>query len=75
MLYEVITEDGLYIYDYKLFELFGELGFRPGDFPVQFFFDYVKNVADNVAEDQGWLVGASVGETKDPGSWEVRYIS
>ena len=69
-----VDEDGLYIYDYKLFELFGELGFRPGDFPVQFFFDYVKNVADNVAEDQGWLVGASVGETKDPGSWEIRYI-
>ncbi|MBN2241637.1 MAG: putative porin [Acidobacteria bacterium] len=67
-----LGEDG-YLYDYKIMELFAELGFKAGDIPLSFFFDYVRNVAENVKWDTGWLVGATVGKTKDPGSWAFRY--
>ncbi|MBN2317869.1 MAG: putative porin [Acidobacteria bacterium] len=69
-----LDEGDNYMYDYQIIEFFAELGFKVEDFPLQFFFDYVKNVAENVEEDQGWLVGGKFGKTKDPGSIAFRYI-
>jgi len=69
-----VDESGNFMYDYKLVEFFAELGIKAWDFPLQFFFDYLKNVAENVEQDQGWLVGTKIGKTGDPGTWAARYI-
>jgi hypothetical protein len=68
-------EDGVvrYLYDYRLFEFFGEVGMGLGSFPAKFVFDYVKNVASDVEEGTGWLVGFQFGKTKKPGSWKAKY--
>lgn len=62
-----------YLYDYDIFEAFGEYGTRIGELPASVYGDYALNTASGVSEDTGWLVGMSLGKCKDPGSWEISY--
>ena len=68
-----LDEAGHFMYDYNLVEVFGELGLKAGKTPVSVFMQYVKNVADSVVDNQGWMVGGEVGKLKDRGSWTVSY--
>ncbi len=65
--------DRLYANDYSLVQLFGEAGFSLGNIPMGLIGEFVTNTeADD--EDDGWIVGLSVGECKEPGSWGLRYF-
>ncbi len=64
---------GLYLNDFNIAELFGELTFRPGERPVTVFTDYVRNTeADEV--DVGLAVGASFGEITGARTWRLGYV-
>ncbi len=68
-----VTPGGLYRYDYNQFEVLGSVTpvVLPGNVTV--FADFVKNVAEDVEEDTGWLAGVSAGTLKEPGSFGFRY--
>jgi len=67
-----VDTSGLYINDYQLLELFGEVSHKLGNIPVVLMGDYVANTAvDN--DCNGWLIGVRVGKAKKPGSWSCRY--
>jgi hypothetical protein len=68
-----IDDDSLYLVDYEILELYGELSHRLGYVPVTVMADYVTNTAaDSV--NNGWLVGLHIGKVKMPGTWALRYI-
>jgi hypothetical protein len=63
----------VYDTDFDLLEAFVEITHQINDIPVVLMGDFVTNTAaDSV--DVGWLLGAAVGKTKNPGSWYLRYI-
>jgi hypothetical protein len=62
-----------YIYDYNLVEAFAAYDFSAGKTPVSVYGDYVKNIASDVQEDTGWLVGIKLGKAKAPGTWDLGY--
>ncbi len=64
---------GLYIYDYELLELYGEVIHQIGRVPVIIMGDFVANTAAD-SLNNGWLAGIRIGKTKKPGSWTIRYI-
>ena len=35
--------------------------------------EYIKNFEANIAGDEGWAVGAALGDTKDRGDWRIYY--
>lgn len=41
--------------------------------PLTISAEYIKNFEANIANDQGWAVGAALGATKDKGDWRVYY--
>jgi hypothetical protein len=41
--------------------------------PVSFFYDYLYNTVSSNSEDAGYLVGATIGKCKKPGSWKLYY--
>ncbi|AQQ09524.1 hypothetical protein L21SP3_01330 [Sedimentisphaera cyanobacteriorum] len=61
-----------YIYDYNLFEAFGEISL-PTEFPITLFGDYVLNTASGVQEDTGWLAGIELGSAKKKGDMAFCY--
>ena len=63
----------VYLYDYNLFEIFGEYAWKVGDMPVGLFGDYVVNTASGVSEDTGWLVGFGLNKLRKPGDWSFAY--
>jgi len=63
----------VYRYDYDLFELFAEYGFKCAGLPMAIYGDWVNNVVAPSGRDTGWLVGATLNKAKDPGSWELSY--
>lgn len=67
-----VDRDGNYANDYHLVEAFTEAKFKAGTIPVAVAADYVVNTEADV-EDSAWLVGFTVGERKDKGSWLLRY--
>ncbi|MCB1195659.1 putative porin [bacterium] len=67
------TSGGSYLYDYDMFEVFGELESHPFDTPVALFANYVNNT-DRDVEDHAWQVGVKVGKAKKPGQWEAKYL-
>lgn len=68
-----LNPDGTYATGFNEVEPFGELGFRVRSIPVLLFADYVNNT-DADDDNNGWLVGFSVGKAGDPGSWEFKYF-
>lgn len=64
---------GHYANDFNLAELFGDLTFKPGERPFTVFADYVVNTAAD-DRDNGFALGASLGEVTRAGTWRVGYI-
>jgi hypothetical protein len=64
---------GAWVYDYDIFELLAEYGTQIGKVPVSVFGTWVKNCAAGNGEDTGWLVGATAGKAKEPGSYQFGY--
>ena len=63
----------VYLYDYEVLQLFGELSFTLGGLPVSVFADFVQNQdADRL--DTGWAAGLQLGAATKRGSWETAYV-
>ena len=65
--------NGTYASDFDLLEVFGEYTTKISGRPVSVYGNWVKNVAATTSEDTGWLVGATLGKAKEPGSWQLGY--
>ena len=63
----------VYLYDYKLTEVFAEASFELGSWPVSLFADYVNN-SDAMGNDTGWTVGTKIGQTKERGQMQFSYL-
>jgi len=61
-----------WVNDYDVLELFAEYGTEVGKLPLVAYGTWVENTAAASA-DTGWLVGATIGKAKDPGSWQFGY--
>jgi len=62
----------LYLFDYRLAEVFGEIATTKFGFPLGIQADYVTNTAPDVKAGQGYFAGISLGKTAKPGSWALR---
>lgn len=60
-----------YLYDYRVMEVFGELAVTK-KIPSSILFDFAKNIASDVGNDQAYLVGISLGKTAQKGSMAGR---
>lgn len=61
-----------YLFDFDVYNVFAELGFDVGEFPVMAWVDYIKNDAAPI-DDQGYQFGFQLGKTQTRGSWQVKY--
>jgi type II secretory pathway pseudopilin PulG len=61
-----------YMYDYDLYELFGEYGFKCNGMPVAIFSNYVQNTAAPGGRNTGYNIGAQLNKAKKPGSWQFK---
>ncbi|MFV9646424.1 MAG: hypothetical protein ACNYWU_11435, partial [Desulfobacterales bacterium] len=64
-----------YKYGFKLYEGITYLNFKFADIPVKLFFDYIKNVADNVPGDHDTAIstGFKVGKNKKQGDLSLYF--
>jgi hypothetical protein len=67
-----LDPSGNYATDFNEFEAFAEVAVSVSGVPVSLFGNWVTNAAAD-SEDQGWLVGFTVGELREVGSWMLRY--
>ena len=65
--------EGAYASDFDLVQGFAEMGLSVLGQPVRMFGDYIYNTQAESDEDTAFLIGASLGKLKDPGSWAVAY--
>lgn len=64
--------NGVYVYDYNLFNGSLDLSFSLFDMPVNIYGDYVENDdADDL--ETGYLAGVKLGKAKKQGSWQLQY--
>jgi len=61
-----------YSNDFEIMEVFGQATHHFDEIPVTVFADYANNTAAD-SNETAWLVGASIGHAKKPGSWSLRY--
>jgi hypothetical protein len=67
-----LDDDGNYLGDYNIINIFMELGTKVRGFPIALFADYANNTA--IADDKtGWLAGITIGKANSPGTWSLRY--
>jgi len=59
--------------DFNILRGFGQVGFQIAGRPCTVFADVLVNNGAESDEDTGYLVGASVGKCKAPGSWAFAY--
>jgi len=59
--------------DFDIVQGFGEVGFPVCGLPFKVFGEYLENTGADSGEDTGFLVGASIGKCKKPGSWQLAY--
>jgi len=62
----------VYLYDYKLTEVFAEAGFDFGSWPAVVFFDATNN-SDPSDNDTAWKLGTRIGKAKDRNQWQFSY--
>lgn len=60
-----------YVYDYQIVEAFGEIALPKAFIPLSFAVDYATNIASDVEDNQGYLVGVTAGKTT-PGAFSGR---
>jgi hypothetical protein len=63
----------VYDSDFDIAQAFGEVGFPVYGLPFKVFGEYLNNTNSRSSEDTGYLVGASIGKCKEPGSWKFAY--
>jgi len=59
--------------DFDIIQAFGEVGFPVCGLPFKVFGEYLENTGADSGEDHGYLLGASIGKCKKPGSWQFAY--
>lgn len=62
-----------YYSDFNILELFGEYSTKVAGLPFNIYGVWAHNTHAATSEDKGWLVGATLGKAKDPGSWQFGY--
>ena len=62
-----------WVNDYDILEVLAEYGTQLGTLPLAVFGTWVQNTVATTSGDTGWLVGATVGKAKAPGSWQFGY--
>ncbi|MCF7956941.1 MAG: putative porin [Phycisphaerae bacterium] len=67
------SSSGVFVNDYDLVELFGELSTQATPVPMGLYGNYVVNTAADTSGDTGWLVGGKINKASKPGSWELSY--
>jgi len=67
-----LDEDDLFVEDFDQIDFFAEAGTKVRNIPVAIFGDFVTNSAAD-SNNTGWLIGTTIGKTKQPGSWKFRY--
>lgn len=67
-----VDANGRLIYDYNLIEGFLEYQTKLVEMPFSIFGSYVENTQASNQED-GFVVGAHLGEVTTPGSWNINY--
>ena len=67
-----VDAGGNYLYDFEVYNVFGQAVFEAFGMPLAVFADFVKNDAADEF-DTGYLVGAKLGSAKKAGSWDVKY--
>jgi hypothetical protein len=71
--FDPITGELVYKYNYHVWEAFAEYGFKLGDRPMLLFADFTHNTeADD--NNTGYLIGAKYGSTKARGDWQLMYF-
>ncbi len=65
--------DGVYESDFNILQGFAQVGFQIAGRPCKVFADVLVNNGAESGEDTGYLVGASIGKCKAPGSWAFAY--
>ena len=70
----ICTEDRFrYTEDYHLCEAFCQVDLQAGGLPLSLYGDFVHNRGAGSGKDTAWLLGATLGKAKEPGSWQVGY--
>ncbi len=69
---------GNYAYDYRLLNFTGEIvpftiPLGENGLPLKLYADYVKNLADGVDDNEGYLLGIKLGSSKKKNTWEIGY--
>jgi len=69
------VENNAYVYGFKLYQGITYLKFKFADIPVKLFFDYIKNVADDVPSDHDTAIstGFKVGKNKKQGDLSLYF--
>ncbi|HUQ51728.1 MAG TPA: putative porin [Gammaproteobacteria bacterium] len=67
-----LAPGNVYLNDFNMTELFGELNLKAGERPVTVFADYVVN-SEAADADTGFALGASLGEVTRAGTWRIGY--
>ncbi len=62
-----------YTESYAVAELFAEFGMPCHGKPLKLFYEYIKNTQVGTNDGTGWLIGASLGKCKKPGSYALRW--
>jgi hypothetical protein len=68
-----LDDEDRFITEYQLWEVFGDVTIKMGGMPITLFGDYVINTAAD-EQDTGYTAGIKIGQTKNPGSWDFRYL-
>ena len=63
---------GVYLYDYQMVELGGDLKMNVFDMPLAIYANWVNN-QDADDYDTGWLAGISLGKASGKGTWGIGY--
>lgn len=67
-----INSDSGYLWDFELAEIMAQTNLTAGSLPIQLAGDVIINTtADSLST--GWLAGVTVGRTKTPGDFSVKY--
>ncbi len=59
--------------NFRLLEVFGELGTKIDGVPVALYGNHVTNIGTGTSQDTGWLIGTKYNKAKKPQSWELFY--
>jgi hypothetical protein len=66
----------VYLTNFKVIELAGEVGFNAVDLPCSVFADWAHNTDQNTGQNNdrdAWKAGLRVGKVKKPGDWGFQY--